>query len=219
MPRMCFSKTGNAVWISHLDLMRALQRGFRRAGVALKHSQGYSPHPSLSIALPLSVGVASECELADFELDAPEALDLTALPERLNRALPAGIRVLRCYDDGQKLRHLKWLQALLTLEYDDGVPEGTAAAMEALLRRDALPVEKHGKSGPVTVDVAPMLCDFSLRTLDAAAELTVTVSAQNPTLNPLLLGTLIERELPERKPDFIRCRRLCLLDENMQAFT
>ena len=68
MPRLVFEKTGNAVWISHLDLMRLFQRAFKRAGLSLKHTQGFNPRPSVSIALPLSVGVESVCELLDFDL-------------------------------------------------------------------------------------------------------------------------------------------------------
>ena len=53
MPRALFEKTGNAVWISHLDLMRVFQRAFKRCGLHLKHTQGFNPRPSVSIALPL----------------------------------------------------------------------------------------------------------------------------------------------------------------------
>ena len=84
MPRMRFVKQDNAVWISHLDLMRLLQRAFRRAGILLKHSQGYSPHPELSILLPLSVGVSSQCELADFSLDKAYFAELTRLVQDLS---------------------------------------------------------------------------------------------------------------------------------------
>ena len=63
MSRVLFEKTGSAVWISHLDLMRVFQRSFRRAGMMLKHTQGYSPRAIVSIALPLSVGVESRCDV------------------------------------------------------------------------------------------------------------------------------------------------------------
>ena len=43
MHRILFEKTGRAIWMSHLDLMRLMQRAFRRAGVVLHHSQGFSP--------------------------------------------------------------------------------------------------------------------------------------------------------------------------------
>ena len=69
MPRLLFEKTGNAIWMSHLDLMRLFQRAFKRAGLPLTHTQGFNPRPSVSIALPLSVGVESVCELLDFDLD------------------------------------------------------------------------------------------------------------------------------------------------------
>lgn len=219
MPRMQFTKTGAAVWISHLDLMRALQRAFRRAGLLLKHSQGYSPHPILSIAMPLSVGVSSDCEIADFELENPD-VELSSLAERLTRALPEGITVLRCYDNGQALKHLKWLRAVLTLDYDHGVPDGAAAAIEALFRTPSVTVVKHGKNGDSEVDLIPMLQSFSVtQPSETTLLLTATVSAQNPTLNPLLLSAAIERHLPDCKPDFVRCRRSAFLDSSMFLFT
>ena len=69
MPRLLFEKTGSAVWMSHLDLMRLFQRAFKRAELPLTHTQGFNPRPSVSIALPLSVGVESVCELLDFDLE------------------------------------------------------------------------------------------------------------------------------------------------------
>ena len=96
MPRLLFEKRGNAVWISHLDLMRVFQRAFKRAGLPLTHTQGFNPRPSVSIALPLSVGIESGCELLDFDLDG-SAMPNEEIRQRLNQALPglrsaAGIR-------------------------------------------------------------------------------------------------------------------------------
>ena len=79
--RLRFEKTGRAVYISHLDLMHTMQRVFSRAGFELKYSEGFNPHPQISIALPLSVGTASECEIMDFRLR--EDVDLAALPASL----------------------------------------------------------------------------------------------------------------------------------------
>ena len=84
--RLRFSKKGRAVYISHLDLMRTMQRAFMRAGYALRYSEGFNPHPVISILLPLGVGASSECELMDFQLT--EEADLSALPTRLTAALP-----------------------------------------------------------------------------------------------------------------------------------
>ena len=104
MPRMLFEKIGNAVWISHLDLMRLFQRAFKRAGLALTHTQGFNPRPSVSIALPLSVGVESVCELLDFDLDG-DAVSCDQICDRLNDCLVSGIRVLLVYNDAKKLKH------------------------------------------------------------------------------------------------------------------
>ncbi len=219
MARLCFTKTGNSIWISHLDLMRLLQRAFRRAGIQLKHSQGYSPHPCLSIAMPLSVGVASLYELADFTLDEQDSTVLADIPQKLNAVLPQGVEILRCYPQGQKLKELKYLEAELTLEYDRGVPPQGAKEIDRLFARQELMVEKQGKKGPTTVDLLPMLHSYQLdKPDDQTLILRAVVSAQNPTLNPQLLATAIAAYLPELAPDFSFCKRLCVYDEQMQIF-
>ena len=103
--RLRFEKTGRAVYISHLDLMTTMQRGFARAGLALKYSEGFNPHPLISILLPLSVGTASVCELMDFRLR--EETEPAAIPEKLTAVLPEGIRILEAYIPERKSAELK----------------------------------------------------------------------------------------------------------------
>ena len=67
--RLCFAKEGVASYISHLDLLRTFQRVFIRAGMVIRHSAGFHPHPMMSFVLPLSVGQTSVCELLDFETE------------------------------------------------------------------------------------------------------------------------------------------------------
>ncbi len=217
--RLLFVKEGPAVWISHLDLMRLLARAFRRAGIRLKHSQGFTPHPELSVVMPLSVGVSSECELADFALDEGETVSPEQIPALLNAVLPAGLRVLDCWDGGQKAGKLALLRSRLTLSYDGGIPAGTAEALRALFARPSLTVEKHSKKGPVETDVAPMIREVRIEAADRnTVRIEVLGSAQNPTLNPLLLVTAIETHLPDRKPDFTLCRRLAIYDAEGRLF-
>ena len=90
MLRMLFEKGGTAVWMSHLDTMRLMQRAFRRAGVVLHHSQGFTPHAYVSMILPLSVGVSSQCEIMEYALDT----ELTITPEEMNAVLPQGVKIL-----------------------------------------------------------------------------------------------------------------------------
>ena len=217
MPRALFEKTGNAVWISHLDLMRLFQRAFKRAGLHLTHTQGFNPRPSVSIALPLSVGVESLCELLDFDLDGMD-VSCDEICCRLNEALVEGIRVRQVYEDGQKIKHLALLRSVLTLEYDAGVPQGAADAIRKLLSQNSLTVEKKGKNGIAQQDIIPMLRSFEVAAENREVTIQLLACCQNPTLNPMQVVAAIEKYLPELKPDHALCRRVEIYDINENVF-
>ena len=218
MPRLRFEKVGDSIWISHLDLMRVFQRAFRRADLLLKHSQGFNPRAIVSIALPLSVGVDSVCELLDFELEGETALP-PDLAERLNAKLPAGIRVLEVYENGRKLKELTHLRVRLTLEYDRGVPGDAAKEIESLFRGDSLVMEKHAKRGVTETDILPMIRSLTVSQADGQTLLLdAVICAQNPTLNPQMLIAAIEQFRPQFQPDFAKCTRLEVLDTDGATF-
>ncbi len=218
MPRALFEKTGNAVYISHLDLMRLFQRAFKRAGLPLTHTKGFNPRPSVSIALPLSLGVESGCELLDFDLEG-EAVPCEEIRERLNSALTEGIRVLQVYEDFSKLKHLALLECIVTLEYDRGVPECACEQIGALFARESLTVEKKGKNGVSEQDIIPMIRRIRVNQDDShTLSLRALVCCQNPTLNPMLLSAAISKYLPELAADFVRCRRVEIYDTNETVF-
>jgi len=217
MNRLLFEKRGDAVWISHLDLMRVFQRAFRRAGFLLKHTGGFNQHAYVSLALPLSVGTESGCEIMDFELE--EAFAPEELRDRLNAALPAGVRVLEVYDSSSKLKELTHLHAQVTLEYDGGASEETAAAVAALFEREELSVEKKSKKGMTTVDIKPMIRYLKVtRQSEQELLLDAVVCAQNPSLNPALLVSVVEAYLPDCKPDHAVIRRMEVLREDSTPF-
>ena len=218
MPRLLFQKTGTAIWISHLDLMRLFQRAFKRAGFSLKHTQGFNPRPSVSIALPLSVGVESYCELLDFDLDC-EFGEWDILVERLNSALVEGVTVLKVYHDGRRIRDLSLMRSRITLEYDHGVPLDTAEAIHQLLSRESVTVMKKTKSGPQEQDIIPMIRSFTVQLAgEKQLHLDVVHCCQNPTLNPMQISAAIGKYLPEHKPDFGKCCRIEIFDGNDVVF-
>ena len=219
MNRLLFEKTGDAVYLSHLDLMRVFQRAFKRADIMIWHSQGFSPRAYVSIALPLPVGSESVCEILDFEIQ-DGSVDLAKLPALLNRTMPAGIRVLKAYESAVKIKHLTRLRAQITLEYDRGIPEQAEQAIAELFSGGPVLVKKRTKSGgEAELDLKPMLFELSLRKASAQElELTALVSAQNPSCNPQLLVNAIEAYLPEQKPDFARIKRLEIYDEQGNPF-
>lgn len=220
MPRLLFEKTGNAVWISHLDLMRLFQRAFQRAGLPLTHTQGFNPRPSVSIALPLSVGVESCCELLDFDLDG-EPVPNAQIQERLNAQLVLGVRVREVYGDGaRKLKYLTGLDCVVTLEYDRGVPAGAREGIGELFRRESVPVEKKSKAtGVQDQNIIPMIQALAIEQPDAQTlVLRARVRCQNPALNPMQLHAAIVRHLPEMAPDFAKCARLEIYDNEGNIF-
>ena len=218
MPRLLFEKTGNAIWISHLDLMRLFQRAFKRAGLPLTHTQGYNPRPSVSIALPLSVGVESGCELLDFDLYGEKVANEDILA-RLNDALVTGVRVLDVYDNGSKIKNLAYLNCVVTLEYDQGIPADAQEKIASLFAQEEVTVEKKSKNGIKEENIIPMIRKLAVSPLDGnTLALDAVVCCQNPTLNPMQLAAAIEKYLPEYKADFIHCRRVEIYDQNNEKF-
>ena len=156
--RLLFTKTGRARYISHLDLMRTFQRAFSRAKISIKHTEGFNPHPFVSIALPLSVGFSSQCEILEFGL--LEGTSYEEVPERLTAVMPEGIVVHRCYPGERKLKELSYVNYIMTFDYPEGRPQETEPAMAALFGRESLVVKKKSnkaKSGFTEVDIIPLV--------------------------------------------------------------
>ena len=219
MPRILFEKKGNAVWISHLDLMRLFQRAFKRAGLPLTHTQGFNPRPSVSIALPLSVGVESCCELLDFDLDGDKVAN-RIVRGKLNDYLLPGIRVIKVYDNGQKIKNLALLDTIVTMEYDAGVPADAVSKLNAFFAQEEILVEKKTKSNGIQdQNIVPMIKSLEIAQTDGnTIQLKARVCCQNPTLNPMQLHGAVVRHLPELAPDFAKCERLELYDHEGNIF-
>lgn len=218
MPRLLFTKNGDAIWMSHLDLMRLFQRAFKRAGLPLTHTQGYNPRPSVSIALPLSVGMESKYELLDFELDGAE-IPCQEITDRLNQVLVPGVCVLETYTNGRKINEIVALECSVTLKYDRILIQKDMDAITDVLTRKEIIVTKKGKNGPVEQDIKPMIYDALIVGKDEhTIRIVAMVSCQNPSLNPMLLVSAIERYAPEQAPDHALCCRLKLYDKNNKAF-
>lgn len=214
--RLRFKKTGRAVYISHLDLMRTLTRAFLRADCRLKYSEGFNPHPNISIALPLSVGTESLCELMDFKLiedrDPGEVLAL------LKNQLPEGIEVLEVYSSERKLKELKWLKVSGVFEYDDGTASEKLPKLRDFFANDSIVISKKTKRGVADSDIKPAIREIYLDSDGRNIALEVLISAQEPTLNPELLVEALRQLSPELAPDFAKFRRLEVFDGSMNVF-
>lgn len=215
--RLLFVKENQASYISHLDLMRTFQRVFPRGGLELRHSQGFHPHPLISIVLPLPVGQSSECELLDFEVE--QDIDGSGVAEMLNAGLPAGLRVRECYRVERPARELAFLRARLAFDYDGGVPGGMLEKLRELFSRDEVLVEKRTKHKELAqINVVPLIKSVEWTEGENLVSAEVVVAAQNPGLNPALLGNAVSAQMPELAPDFTRVRRVELYDAQMNIF-
>ena len=215
--RLVFVKEHQASYISHLDVMRTFQRVFPRAGLSIKHSNGFHPHPILSIVLPLPVGQSSECEILDFESVEESAGEGVA--EALNTGMPAGLRVLDCYAASRPVREMALLRARLEMEYDNGVSEDACERIRALFTQEEVYVEKRTKhKGMTELNIVPLIHSLTLTEEAGMIVADAIVAAQDPGLNPALIGAAIARHLPEIAPDFVRVCRKEVYDREMNIF-
>lgn len=215
--RILFHKTGIAKYISHLDLMRTMQRCFIRAGVSIKHTEGFNPHPYMAFALPLSVGCESVCELMDFELtDDTEQLD--ALPEKLTQALPEGITVVKAYAPQRKFKEIQWIRFSGVWEYNGSLSEDELNRLRAVFGRQEIVIPKKTKKGISDTDIAPMIKSVELEASESGVLVKAVLPAQNPSLNPEYLVRALEIYLPEVVPSLHVFRREELYDGNMISF-
>ena len=216
--RMRFSKTGRAVYISHLDLMHTMQRAFARAGYRIKHSEGYNPHPIISIALPLSVGAESMCEVMDFRLEGKDE-DASNMVSRLNSSLPEGIEVLEIYESDRKAAEIRYLAITGVYEYDRGGAAEKAAALNEFYAQSSIEIMKKSKRGMTLTDIAPMIKSIAAEPAgDCAVSIRAVICAQEPTLNPELLVSSLKEKRPELAPDFAKFKRVETYDAEMKVF-
>ena len=214
--RMLFAKTGRAVYISHLDLMRTIARAFLRAECRLKYSEGFNPHPNISIALPLSVGCESVCEIMDFKM--LEDMPCEEIKSRISDQFPEGIDVIDVYEMQRKVKEIKWLRISGVLEYDERDAAQMAEKLNEFYAAESIVITKKTKRGMGESDIRPAIKEISFDSSGRDVILSAVISAQEPTLNPELIADALRQLAPEYAPDFAKFRRLEIFDENMEIF-
>ena len=215
--RLLFKKEGRAKYISHLDLMHTMQRAFVRAGIPIRHTEGFNPHPYMSILLPLSVGCESRCEMLDFDLEDDALLD--RVPELLTRALPEGLTAVKAYPRLTKGAMLKWLEITGTLTYDHGGADKLIVQLSNLFASREIVVTKRTKRGEAELDLVPNIRRIAFSShSDRTVELTAVISAQDPSINPDSLVAAIAKYLPDCKPDFAEFTRIEVYNSDLGVF-
>jgi radical SAM-linked protein len=161
--RIRFCRGEELKFISHLDLMRLWQRALNRAGVSLAYSEGFNPHPRMSLAAPLALGVTSEAELMDVILDkwsSPHSFTAA-----VSRQLPPGIEIRQVYNTPLPMPSLqslvRYAEYTVELETEKGQKD-IEAAITRLLATENLPWQHQRDTGPRHYDLRALVDDLWL---------------------------------------------------------
>ena len=195
--RFKFTRGEELRFISHLDQQRLFQRAFRRAGLDIAHSNGFNPHPKLSFALAMSVGLMSDSEYGDVVLT--RDIDLMEFTKRLNAALPEGLKVV----EARKIPQGKTsLSASLTdsryrieVAMEDGIDEASLSdILNTYKSLDEVILEKRNKKGKlVPKNIRPFIKDIrvlSVQEGNAVLELRLKYLEQQSVKPELVLQTV-----------------------------
>ena len=209
--RFGYAKYGEAKYVSHLDLIRLFSRSFKRAHIPLTYSEGFNPHPKLAIALPLSVGVTSECEYMDAEVDRElKKEDIDAL----NKALPMGLHINGL---AEKIPGMKKLSDIAYAEYTVTVvcDKVDASKIEAFMNRPSVLIEKKTKRKTEETDILPDIHALTLcGETDDGVMLTMVLSAgASANLKPDLVLSAMEKYIDGFAPTDYDIHRTKILSD------
>ena len=161
--RLQFTKLGKVRWTSHRDVARMWERAWRRAGLAVTYTGGFTPRPKVSFGLALPTGHESVAEYLDIEL-AAAPLDVSTLPERLSPALPVGIDVLAAAVIDEQSVSLQ--EEVSSCSWDVEVLGTTESRLSELVTRalaaESLVITRERKGAEVSDDVRPGILSVAL---------------------------------------------------------
>lgn len=182
--RIKFSKQGNLRFVGHLDMMRYFQKAFRRSGLPISYSEGFSPHQIMSFAAPLGMGLEGLGEYFDIRVpDEGTPVSSDEAVSRLNDEMAEGLQILSYLaipdDTGNCMAAVHaadYTVRFLTEKKEETAPDvpedfrvnggasgagisaALSSALSALLEKPEILVTKKGKKGNLReVDLRPMI--------------------------------------------------------------
>ncbi len=189
--RMKFKKEDEGKFISHLDLMRAFQRAMRRAKLPMVFSGGYNPHPEMSFAQALGLGIESTGEYMDVTIN--DSLNLDEIKERLNNNLTIGIEITELRNLKEKAKpamavvsHGQYLIVMETAENNID----SKSIFDSFINQSNIYVEKvqFKKNKKVIVDIKPMIKEIDMVIRDKVLLINCIIACgSNANLKPELL--------------------------------
>lgn len=215
--RVWFKKMGMSRYVSHLDLMRAMTRSLRRAKVPLWYTEGFNPHPYITFALPLSLGMESLCESMDMRIEGDSTNE--DIFHMLKDNMPPGIEIIKVAEPVFDPKKICFGEFDIFFDCENNAEE-LVMLINEMLSCDELIVQKLGKKGrhKVLKDINLMefVKSFNISYYDKRVRLTVVLPAGSTTnINPSLLSDEICKRA--NIPSSIIIRKQLLL-ESLEPF-
>lgn len=212
--RIFFHKKGRCIYISHLDLTRAMSRALARSGLPVWYTEGFHPHLYMTFALPLSLGTVGLCESMDVKIT-DDSVSFDEIVKKLDEAMPEGLCAVSAAEPVMQPKEIMWADYRLFLRcrFEDG--EG---AVNRLFEKDEVNIEKRGKKGVKMVDIKPMMQLLSLEKAENGLLLTLRCRAGvEINLNPTLVLDALQEQTGFRA-DQAQIERFRVLTEDLMDF-
>lgn len=155
-----FGRKGMARFVSHLDMQRLFARALRRAKAPVRFSQGFNPHINMSFASAMAVGLETEGDYMEFQVN--EIPDLHALKDRLSLEMPEGLSIISVGILPEKTKKL--MAAVKMAEYRLSAGEQDEMLLMALhriMREDSCFVTTVKKGKEKTIDIRPLIYEVT----------------------------------------------------------
>lgn len=161
--RLKFKRGQEVKFISHLDLIRLWQRALHRTDIRLAYSEGFSPHPRISLAAPLPLGVTSEAELMDISIT--KLVSPHFFIAAVSQQLPAGIEILQTYqialNQPSLQSQVRYAEYRVEIEIEKELKEIEPAIVQ-LLSTEHLPWQHQRDTGTRSYDLRALINDIWL---------------------------------------------------------
>ncbi len=204
--RLQFTKYGDMKYVSHLDLIRLFTRIFHRADLPLSYSEGFNPHPKMSVLLPLSVGFESACEYIDVEFK--DGVGMLDCMKKLKGKLPLGMeipQITQLNETSKKAKAIRYASYELTFTNPPSENE-----IETFLNLTEINVVKKTKRSEGLADIKPDIMD--LYVTDGKVY-TVISAGSEANLKADLLVTAMEQYIEGFSADDYSVLRTGILDD------
>lgn len=217
--RIKFTKTGSLMYISHLDLVRTMQRIMVRAGIDIRYTEGFNPQPKMVFTPPLSIGVESFCEFVDIKTNSPMATD--EIKKRLSENFPDEMRVLAVYVPTTKLSDIAYTDYIINIE-SPSIDENTENKVRELFSHECT-VIKASKKGEREINVTDYIKSLDVKSSEGNMSADVILCADSENyLNPELFIKAVREKLGvlsgDVKNEYYSVMRKEMLDKDLNVF-